>query len=311
MKIFTLLALSILITQILCQFSCGPGQCSDQTCCSCRQNPNPSDGNGYLEFDADCKANGGGEHCIHDSGCRLCWKPTLGATNLGDRPVCSRFAALVSQCEDEACCMIIQNPNPMDGNGFLEFNSDCKANGGGLHCIHDSGCRLCYRPILGSTNVGDRPVCLRFSAAPAVFDFPPNCSDEACCIDNQNPNHDNGNGFLEFNSDCKANGGGLHCVHDSGCRLCYKPILGSTNVGDRPICQRFLPLPQCSDPGCCLDLQDPNNQDGNGFLEFDVGCRENGGGLHCLHDSGCKLCYKPVLGGVNVGERPICQRFAF
>jgi hypothetical protein len=309
MKIYTLLALSLLFTQILAQFSCGPGQFADHTCCSCRQNPNPSNGNGFLEFDVGCQV--GGLHCVADSGCRLCYKPTFGALNVGERPICARFSDLVAVCEDESCCLNAQNPNPTDGNGFFEFDADCKANGGGLHCIADSGCRMCYKPILGGINVGDRPVCRRFVALPATFGFPPNCSDETCCIDNQNPNDLDGNGFLEFNAECKANGGGLHCVHDGGCRLCYKPILGGINIGDRPICERFLNLlPDCNDQGCCLDFQNPNLLNGNGFLEFDAECKVNGGGLHCVHDTGCRMCYKPILGGINVGDRPICERFA-
>jgi len=219
-----------------------------------------------------------------------------------------------------------QLPNPTDGNGFLEFDADCKANGGGLHCVADSGCRLCFRPVevydgqgglhfVVSTNVGDRPICKRFLnvvESANIISITPNCSNDDCCIDNQNPNEDNGNGFLEFNAECKANGGGLHCVHNSGCRLCYKPVLGgSTNVGDRPICQRFLNLlPVCNDMQCCFDLQNPNQNDGNGFLEFSVDCKINKGGLHCVHETGCRLCNNPIPGSINVGDRPICQRFA-
>jgi len=315
MKIYSILVLSLLVTQILSQFSCGPGLCTDNTCCSCRQNPNADNGNGFLEFDVSCQANGGGLHCVHDSGCRLCFKPTFGAINVGDRPVCARFANLEDACDDEECCMNHQNPNPTDGNGFFEFDTECKTNGGGLHCIAESGCRLCYKPVLGGLNVGDRPICRRFvemnTSLPATFDFPPNCSDEACCIDSQNPNDIDGNGFLEFDANCKANGGGLHCVHDSGCRLCFKPVLGGSNVGDRPVCQRFLNLlPKCNDAQCCFDLQNPNENNGNGFLEFDLSCQVNGGGLHCVHDSGCRLCFKPILGGLNIGDRPICQRFS-
>jgi len=319
MKICTLLLLSLLFTQIFAELSCGeigfingePGPCSDEACCFCRQNPNPSTGNGFLEFDDSCKFQGGGLHCIDSTGCRLCHKPTFGAMNVGDRPVCVRFEGLNSQCDNDECCMNQQNSNPQDGNGFLEFNEECKINGGGLHCVADSGCRLCYKRVLGATNVGNRPVCARFEdmeAEPSTLI--PNCDNETCCIDNQNPNHADGNGFLEFNSDCKANGGGLHCVHDSGCRLCYKPILGSNNVGDRPICARFVNLlPKCNDSQCCLDLQNPNNNDGNGFLEFDMDCKLNGGGLHCVHDTGCRLCYKPILGSSNIGDRPTCTRF--
>jgi len=314
MKIYTIFLLSLLLTQILSLdiFSCGEGLCSDDTCCACRQSPNQDTGNGFLEFSAICKLNGGGLHCVANSGCQLCHKPTFGFANIGDRPICARFAALNAKCQDENCCINQQNPNPTNGVGYLEFDADCKANGGGLHCVADSGCRLCFQPVLGGTNVGERPVCRRFSnMEPAPFTFPPKCIDQQCCLDSQKPNEDDGNGFLEFNAGCKLNGGGLHCLADSGCQLCYKPILGSVNVGDRPTCQRFLNLlPKCNNEQCCFDIQTPNENDGNGFLEFNAGCKLNVGGLHCLADSGCQLCYKPVLGGVNVGDRPTCARFS-
>jgi hypothetical protein len=232
-----------------------------------------------------------------------------------------RFTEINSTCNDEECCLANQVPNVDDGNGFLEFEESCKE--GGLHCVANSGCRLCFKPkqkvesngvitlVIG--NVGDRPICRRFvniTSAGQTVTISPNCADEQCCIDNQNPNHDNGNGFYEFDRDCKINGGGLHCVHASGCRLCYKPALLGSNIGARPVCQRFLEaLPLCSDPGCCSDLQKANEEDGNGFLEFNEDCKKNGGGLHCLGDTGCLLCNKPVEGAVNLGDRPVCQRF--
>jgi hypothetical protein len=321
MKIFALIAISlILIPQILTQ-GCGePLSCTDQACCSCRQNPNPENDNGYLEFVASCLT--GGLHCVENTGCQLCHKPRFGAVNVGDRPICARFSLTEEQCNDENCCLLHQIPNPSDGNGYLEFEESCK--NGGLHCVANSGCRLCFKPIeefdgngglhfVVSGNVGDRPICRRFMnpvVAALIITITPNCSNDQCCIDNQNPNEDNGNGFLEFNADCKANGGGLHCIHDSGCRLCFKPVLGGTNVGDRPICTRFLNLlPKCENSQCCFDLQNPNENDGNGFLEFDGDCKANGGGLHCVHDTGCKMCFKPIEESINVGDRPVCQRF--
>jgi len=317
-NIFTIFTLFLLITQILCQ-GCGePEPCIDQSCCLCRQIPNVDTGVGFYEFDGTCTS--GGLHCVDNSGCRLCYKPTFGV-NLGDRPVCERFMEINPQCNDENCCLANQIPNLSDGNGYLEFEESCK--NGGLHCVADSGCRLCFKPkeqvdsngglhmIIG--NVGDRPICRRFSniiSAASIVTISPNCADEQCCLDNQNPNNDNGNGFLEFDSGCKINGGGLHCVHASGCRLCYKPSLLGTNVGERPICQRFIDvLPLCSDEGCCSDLQKANEDDGNGFLEFNADCKSNGGGLHCVHNTGCRLCFKPDEESINVGERPVCQRF--
>jgi len=307
-----ILVISLLITQIFSQLCGEPDPCSNFTCCSCRQIPNLSDGNGFFEFNQDCLDNGGGLHCVSDSGCRLCYKPTFASVNVGNRPVCARFNLLSTKCSDESCCLANQNPNPTNGVGYLEFNQDCLDNGGGLHCVSDSGCRLCFQPILGAVNVGDRPVCERFAnvSEPMPFTFPPNCSDITCCIDAQNPNQDNGNGFLEFSQDCKDNGGGLGCVADSGCSLCYKPVLGGVNVGNRSICERYLNLTlSCSDEECCLDAQNVSQNDGTGYLEFNSDCAVNGG-LNCVADSGCSLCYKPVLGGVNVGDRPVCQRFS-
>jgi len=280
--------------------------CGNENCCIDQQRPNPADGNGFLEFNLDCKVNLGGLHCVEESGCRLCYKPVLGGDNVGDRPICARFANLNVGpiCNDQDCCLDMQNQNEVDGNGFLEFNNDCKLNGGGLHCVNSTGCRLCYKPILGSTNVGNRPICERFLSISNL------CGNEACCVNQQKPNPIDGNGFLEFNNDCKVNGGGLHCVADSGCRLCYKPVLGSENVGNRPTCERFLGLNNlCGNEECCVNQQKPNPFDGNGFLEFNNDCKVNGGGLHCVSDSGCRLCYKPVLGGINVGDRPVCARF--
>jgi hypothetical protein len=58
---------------------------------------------------------------------------------------------------NQACCDANSNPNLSDGNGYLEFSPACL--NGGLHCIDNTGCRYCYSPVLGSTNVGNRPIC--------------------------------------------------------------------------------------------------------------------------------------------------------
>jgi len=42
-------------------------------------------------------------------------------------------------------------------------------------------------------------------------------------------------------------------------------------------------------------------------LEYVESCKN--GGLHCIASSGCQVCYRPVLGGVNIGSRPVCGRF--
>jgi len=166
-----LVTLFLLTSQIFSQ-SCGePSPCSDESCCICRQNPNPADGTGYQQYDESCKT--GGLHCVDNSGCRLCWKPTVGATNVGDRPVCSRFETVNNDstsnqdstvCNNEECCLTRQNPNPSNGVGYLEFDVTCKT-GMGTHCIDSTGCRLCYKPTVGGVNLGDRPVCRRFETA--------------------------------------------------------------------------------------------------------------------------------------------------
>jgi len=167
---------------------------------------------------------------VSNTGCKLCYKPVFGSTNVGNRPVCKRFAGSEDMCHDEHCCVNHQNANTLNGNGFLEFDDSCL--NGGLNCVGDSGCKLCYKPVFGSTNVGNRPVCKRF------VDLNDLCRNEQCCINHQNPNPSDGNGYLEFVSSCLN--GGLNCVSNTGCKLCYKPVIGGTNVGNRPVCTRFM-----------------------------------------------------------------------
>jgi hypothetical protein len=153
MKYFTLLALfSLLIIQSL-------AVCNNELCCETQQNPNPTDGNGYQEYNPTCLV--GGLNCVGNSGCQLCYKPIFLSTNIGDRPICSRFNYLTFNaiCFTEACCEANDNPNFSDGNGFLEFNPSCL--NGGLNCVANTGCQLCYSPVLGSVNVGNRPICRR------------------------------------------------------------------------------------------------------------------------------------------------------
>jgi hypothetical protein len=149
--------------------------------------------------------------------------------------LCVLFSLLTIQslavvCNDENCCVLQQNGNPTDGNGYQEYNPACLPNGG-LHCVANTGCQLCWKPIFAQINLGSRPVCGRFISLSST------CNNQSCCEANENGNPTDGNGFLEFNPACLPNGG-LHCVSNTGCQLCYKPVLGSTNVGDRPICAR-------------------------------------------------------------------------
>jgi len=131
--------------------------CNNEICCEAQQSPNTLDGNGYQEYKSSCAT--GGLNCVDNTGCQLCNKPTFGFLNIGSRPVCGRFAALSAICADENCCETNENGNPSDGNGFLEFNPSCLA--GGVNCVASTGCQLCYMPVLGSTNVGSRPICRR------------------------------------------------------------------------------------------------------------------------------------------------------
>jgi len=64
----------------------------------------------------------------------------------------------------------------------------------------------------------------------------------------------------------------------------------------------------CTSDDCCICRQDPNPDTGDGYLEYDPTCAD--GGLDCVQNSSCKLCYRPVLGGNNTGDRPNCTRFA-
>jgi len=64
--------------------------CFNETCCESIQNPNPSTGSGFLQFNSDCLA-GNGTNCVGTTGCQLCFNPQSGAANVGNRPNCTRF----------------------------------------------------------------------------------------------------------------------------------------------------------------------------------------------------------------------------
>jgi len=132
--------------------------CSNLSCCLAQQNPNPQTGSGYYEFWQDCLPDGG-LHCISNTGCRLCYREVGFLTNVGNRPVCERFAVPMEEfiCDDQACCEDKQHPNPLNGVGYMDFSEPCL--NGGLHCIGNTGCRLCYKEVSGGVNVGERPLC--------------------------------------------------------------------------------------------------------------------------------------------------------
>jgi hypothetical protein len=266
------------------------------------QSPNPTTGTGYYEFVQDCL--NGGLNCVGTTGCRLCFNPVVGGLNLGDRPICARFNLLNNVCNDLACCLDKQNPNPTTGTGYYEFAQDCL--NGGLHCLENTGCRLCYNPVQNGSNDGNRPICDRFKSNNNGEESNDTCADESCCLDKQNPNPNTGTGYYEFVQDCLN--GGLHCIGNTGCRLCFNPIEGGSNLGDRPICARFIQqVSACNDEACCLDRQNPNPNTGTGYYEFAQDCLN--GGVNCIGNTGCRLCFNPVEGGSNLGNRPICLRF--
>jgi len=151
--------------------------------------------------------------------------------------IISFIALVVSKCTiddvcgDHSCCACMQDPNPTNGNGYQEFEATCLE--GGINCIGFTGCQLCYKPVLEGVNVGNRPVCDRFTQSSA-------CNSEVCCINRQNPNSNDGNSYLEFNTSCLD--GGLNCVANTGCQLCYKPVLGGVMLEIDLYVQDFLIL---------------------------------------------------------------------
>jgi hypothetical protein len=147
------------------------------------------------------------------------------------------FSTMINTCNDDSCCQNLENGNPTDGNGFMEFSANCR--NGGLHCVSNIGCRLCYKPVEGGKNVGNRPVCSRFGG---LYNPTEECNDQACCERVQSPNESDGNGYFEFWQACSTDPTGtIHCIQEhKGCRLCYRPVNGGSNVGNRPICARYL-----------------------------------------------------------------------
>jgi len=173
LTIFIVLSLSAFLIASQCG---APNPCTNDACCECRESANPTTGVGYLEYMSSCLT--GGEHCIGTTGCRLCFRNVTGAINVGNRPVCRKFQLpttntstnVSTACYNTSCCIARQNANPLNGIGYLEFNTSCLS--GGLHCIGNTGCRFCINPVPGVTNIGDRPVCARYSPAPP----PPVCT---------------------------------------------------------------------------------------------------------------------------------------
>lgn len=143
--------------------------CNDQACCDAQANPNPQTGSGYLQYAESCKQ--GGQDCVGNSGCQLCFNADSGAENFGDRAVCN-FGNNGGDddgnnggsdnnndngCNDQACCNAQANPNPQSGDGYLEYDENCKQ--GGQNCVGNSGCKLCFGGAVGVANLTGRPIC--------------------------------------------------------------------------------------------------------------------------------------------------------
>jgi hypothetical protein len=65
--------------------------CTNPACCYSLQNPNPSTGQGYYEYDPNCAQ--GGPHCVGFTSCRLCSDPNAPNLPPESRPPCSRFTS--------------------------------------------------------------------------------------------------------------------------------------------------------------------------------------------------------------------------
>jgi len=131
------------------------------------------------------------------------------------------------------------------------------------------------------------------------------CTNVVCCRELANPNFATGDGFLEFDGDCLT--GGLHCVDDTGCRLCHDGSV-TTNAFSRPICDAAAvnPLPVCLSQACCNTLISPSTT-GYGFLQFIPDCPSS----QCVNVTNCADCFNPsVTNSSNVLNRTVCSAAA-
>jgi len=132
-------------------------------------------------------------------------------------------------CTDAECCRDLATPNPVTGDGFLEFSGQCLSEG--LGCVDSTGCLLCHNGNV-SVNLFNRPTC----GAGAVFPLPI-CSSQTCCDGLMSPNTLTGYGYLQFTSNCTS--GGPYCVDQSGCLDCFNPtVTSASNVLNRPVCSQ-------------------------------------------------------------------------
>jgi len=65
----------------------------------------------------------------------------------------------------------------------------------------------------------------------------------------------------------------------------------------------------CADDKCCINLQNPNEKTGQGFLQANGACTGPNPSQNCVDGTGCELCFNPQSGGPNKEKRPVCNRF--
>jgi len=136
--------------------------CTDAACCRNIANPNPTTGDGFLQFSGTCLS--GGLNCVDETGCFLCHDPAVN-NNVFNRPLCNAGAlAPLPVCTDQACCNSVMSPNAQTGYGFLQFSQPCQST----DCVDGSNCIDCFNPaVTNQTNVLNRPVC----SAAAIASF--------------------------------------------------------------------------------------------------------------------------------------------
>jgi hypothetical protein len=164
----------------------------------------------------------------------LIYQPNFHKTNISLKTMKTFLFLLIasvavsasSVCSNDSCCIASEHSNNVTGNGFRQYNPVC--NESNLNCIGNTSCELCFRPSSTSVNLGNRPLCNRYTNV---------CSDNWCCISKQHANPTSGDGYLQYNSSCCVSN--LNCVNDTCCQLCHNPAGNNGNPDSRPICSRF------------------------------------------------------------------------
>jgi len=157
MKTFICFVLISLLPFIACQ-ALPSNICTNAECCRLASNPNPTTGDGYLEFNGQCLTVTEALHCVDRTGCILCHSPNV-TVNQFNRPICDDGAlAPLPTCSNQSCCDSLMSPNPATGYGFLQFSNTCL--NGGANCVDGSGCLDCFNAaVTSAANTLGRPVC--------------------------------------------------------------------------------------------------------------------------------------------------------